>query len=124
MNGGGARLRVSGNLVEGLALLAIAVAVTFGGRALLAELHAFEPAAICILGAGILAMALSVRRVSRGGESLRLDVSVRVAYVTALLLAMLATLVPLRWTSGAAIAMVDIAIAFDLFARASSRDPR
>ena len=114
-------MRVSGGLIEGLALLAIAAAVTFAGRALFAELHIFEPAAVLLLAVAIIGLGASMRRVSRASPNARLEISVRAAHITALLLAILATVVPSSWTYGAAIAMVDIAIAFDLFARTSQR---
>jgi hypothetical protein len=109
-------VRVSGGLVEGLALLVIAAAVTFGGRALLAELHAFEAAALVPLGLGAIAFSASLRRARRSGAP-RLLVSVQASYLTALALAIVAVIVPARWSTGATIAMIDIAIAFDLLAR-------
>lgn len=114
-------MRVSGSLVEGLALAVIGGAVTYAGRAMLAQLHVFEPAALVVLWAGVIACALSIRRVLHTGGDVRADVTVRAAYLTALLLAIVATIAPARWSSGAAIALVDIAIAFDLFTRATIR---
>ena len=112
-------MRVSGGLIEGLALLVIAGAVTFAGRALFAELHMFEPAAVLLLAVAIIGLGSSMRRITRSAPSARLEISVRAAYVTALLLVMLATIVPSHWAFGAAIAMADIAIGFDLFVRVS-----
>lgn len=111
-------MRVSGGWIEGLALLAIAAAVTFGGRALLAELHAFGAVALVPLGLGIIVLAASLRRAQQSGAS-RLAVSVQVAYLTALVLAIVAVIVPAHWSGGATIAMIDVAIAFDLLARGS-----
>jgi len=114
-------VRVSGGLIEGLALVAIAAAATFAGRPLLTELHMFEPAAVLLLAVAILGVSTSMRRISRTTQTARLEISVRAAYITALLLVMLATIVPSHWSAGAAVAMVDIAIAFDLFARTTQR---
>ena len=108
-------MRVSGSWVEGLALLAIAAAVTFGGRAMLVELHAFGAIALVPLGLGVIGVAASLRRAREGAS--RLTISVHAAYLTALALAVIAVIVPARWSAGATIAMIDIAIAFDLFAR-------
>lgn len=115
-------MRVSGDLVEGLALIVIAAAVTFGGRALLAQLHVFEPAAIFVLSIAVLGLSLSIRRVLRSDDSARLAITVRAAYVTALLLTIVATVLPTRASTGAAIAIIDIAIAFDLFSRVTTRE--
>jgi hypothetical protein len=118
-----ARVRVSGGWVEGLALLAIAAAVTFGGRAMLAELHAFGAIALVPLGLGIAGVAASLRRARRDGAS-RLTISMHAAYLTALALAIIAVIVPARWSAGATIAMIDIAVAFDLFARSTKSAAR
>ena len=115
-------MRVSGDLVEGLALVMIAVTITSGGRALLTQLHLFEPAAVALLGIAVVAMSLSIRRVLVRGGDARLAVTVRAAYVTALLLTIVATIFPTRASTGAAIAIVDIAIAFDLFSRVTHRN--
>lgn len=111
-------MRVSAGSIEGLALVAIAAAVTFGGRALLAQLHAFGAPALVPLGLGALLFSASLQSARRSGAS-RLIVSVQAAYLTAILLAIVATIVPAHWSSGAAIAMIDVAIAFDLFARST-----
>jgi hypothetical protein len=111
-------MRLSADLTEGLALVAIAVALTVAGHALLRELRAFEPAAIVLFGFGIFALSMSMRRVlqTKGADS-RLVITVRAAYLTALVLAILAVVFPARWSAGSAIAMADIAIVFDLFTR-------
>lgn len=111
--------RVGLDLTEGLALLAIGLAVLFGGGALLVELRRFEPAGIVLAGLGILGFALSIGRVLRsgGGGAARLAVTVRVAYLTGLILVIIAIVFPVRATAGAAIAMIELAIAFDLFSR-------
>jgi hypothetical protein len=114
--------RVGLDLTEGLALAAIGIALALGGRALLAELHRFEAAALTLLGLGILALSISMRRVfgaRRGGE--RLAITLRAAYMTSLFLAIAAVMLPSRATTGAAIAMVEIAIVFDLFTRFAAR---
>jgi len=113
-------VRVSGDLVEGLALVVIAAAVTSGGRALLAQLHRFELAAVVLLWIAVMALSLSIRRVLGGGDA-RLAVTVRAAYVTALLLTIVATIFPTRASTGAAIAIIDISIAFDLLTRITIR---
>ena len=115
-------MRVSGDLLEGLALVVIAVTVTSGGRALLAQLHRFEPAALLLLGIAVIALSLSVRRVLQAGGNARHAITVRAAYVTALLLTIVATVLPTRASTGAAIAIIDIAIAFDLFSRITIRE--
>ena len=106
-------------MTEGLALLAIGLAVLFGGGALLIELRRFEPAGVALVGLGIVGFTLSIGRVVRGerGSAERLAITVRAAYLTGLILVLLAIVVPLRATSGAAIAMIEVAIAFDLFTR-------
>jgi len=109
-------MRLGADLIEGLALVAIAIAVGAAGRAMLRELHAFEPAAVVLLGLGVLGVALSMRRVMQTPDA-RLAVTVRAAYLTGLVLATIAVVVPARWSYGAAIAMIDIAIVFDLFSR-------
>ena len=109
-------MRVSADLTEGLALVAIGLAVLFGGGALLHALRAFEPAAVALLGLGILGLAVSMRRVTATPNA-RLALTVRAAYVTGLALAIVAVVLPQRWSSGAAIAMIVIAIAFDIFVR-------
>ncbi|MGH7660907.1 MAG: hypothetical protein ACRENA_08350, partial [Vulcanimicrobiaceae bacterium] len=91
-------MRVSGGWVEGLALVAIAAAVTFAGRALLAELHGFGPVALAPLGLGIIVVAAAIRRARRDGAS-RLAVSVHAAYLTALALAIVAVIFPARWST-------------------------
>ena len=111
-------MRVSGGWIEGLALLAIAASVTVGGRALLTELHAFGAVALVPLGLGAIVFSASLQRARRSGAS-RLVISVQAAYLTAILLAIVATIVPARWSSGATIAMLDVAIAFDLLARST-----
>lgn len=115
-------MRLGADIIEGLALLAIGVAVAVGGHPLLRELHVFEPAAVVMLGLGVLGLALSIRRVLAGGMSadVRLAITVRAAYFTGVVLAIVAVVTPARWSSGAAIAMIDIAIVFDLFARYTS----
>ncbi|HTX02374.1 MAG TPA: hypothetical protein VMD07_01735 [Candidatus Acidoferrales bacterium] len=105
-------MRLSSDLVEGLALLVIAVGITAGGRALLAELHMFEIPAFVLLGLTVIALIASMRRVDS-----RLAITVRAAYLTGVLLAIVAVIFPARWSFGSSIAMIDIAIVFDLFAR-------
>jgi len=105
-------MRLSADLVEGLALVAIAVGITVGGRALLTELHAFEAPAFVLLGLTIIALIASMRRVDT-----RIAVTVRAAYLTGVILAIVAVIFPARWSYGSSIAMIDIAIAFDLFTR-------
>lgn len=103
---------LSADLTEGLALVAIAVGITMGGRAMLRELHIFEAAAFVLLGLTVIALIASMRRVDT-----RVAVTVRAAYLTGVILAILAVIFPARWSSGSAIAMIDIAIVFDLFTR-------
>jgi hypothetical protein len=113
------RGRVGADLTEGLALLAIGLAVLFGGGALLVELRRFEAVGVALVALGILGFSLSIRRVFRsqaGGEE-RLAITVRGAYLTGLILVLLAIVIPSRTTTGAAIAMIEVAIAFDLFSR-------
>ena len=105
-------MRLSADLTEGLALVAIAVGITAGGRALLRELHMFEPAAFVLLGLTVIALIASMRRVDT-----RLAITVRAAYLTGVALAIVAVIFPARWSEGSAIAMVDMAIVFDLFTR-------
>ena len=105
-------MRLSADLTEGLALLAIAVGITAGGRALLRELHIFEPASFVLLGLTIIALIASMRRVDS-----RLAITVRAAYLTGVILAIIAVIFPARWSAGSSIAMIDIAIVFDLFTR-------
>lgn len=105
-------MRLSADLVEGLALVVIAFGITAGGRPLLAELHAFEAAAFVLLGLTIIALVASMRRVHT-----RLAITVRAAYLTGVMLAIVAVVFPARWSYGSCIAMIDIAIAFDLFTR-------
>ena len=114
-------MRVSGDIVEGLALVAIGLAATFAARPLFAELRLFEPAALVPLGLGVLGVCVSLRRVMSATQTPRVAVSVRASYLTALLLTILAVLVPARWSIGAAIAMIDIAIVFDLLTRITSQ---
>ncbi len=105
-------MRLSADLVEGLALVAIAFGITAGGRALLADLHAFEAPAFVLLGLTVIALIASMRRVET-----RLAITVRAAYLTGVLIAIVAVIFPARWSYGSSIAMIDIAIAFDLFTR-------
>jgi hypothetical protein len=105
-------MRLSADLVEGLALVAIAIGLTAGGRPLLAELHLFEAPAFVLLGLTVIALVASMRRVDT-----RVEITVRAAYLTGVLLAILAVIFPARWSYGSAIAMIDIAIVFDLFTR-------
>jgi len=109
-------MRLSADLIEGLALVVIAVCITGGGRALLAELHIFAAAAFVLLGLTVIALIASMRRVHT-----RIETTVRAAYLTGVLLAVLAVIVPARWSYGSAIAMIDIAIVFDLFTRFTHR---
>ena len=111
--------RVGADLTEGLALLAIGLAVAFGGRALLAELRMFEPAALVLMGFCIVMLSVSIRRVlqSGAGGAERHAITVRAAYLTGLILVVIAIVAPTRATSGASIAMIEVAIAFDLFSR-------
>ncbi|MGH7716301.1 MAG: hypothetical protein ACREML_09930 [Vulcanimicrobiaceae bacterium] len=105
-------MRLSADLTEGLALVVIAVGITVGGRAMLRELHIFEAPAFVLLGLTVIALIASMRRVDS-----RLAVTIRAAYLTGVILAIIAVIFPARWSSGSAISMIDIAIVFDLFTR-------
>ena len=108
--------------IEAAALVAIAFTLAWGGRALLATLHAFAPAGVALLGAAVIAMSLAIRRVYRAQAPDRLELTRYVADVTAFALAIWAVASPARWVVGATIAMIELAIAFDLivlFARRS-----
>jgi len=105
-------MRLGADLIEGLALVAIAIGITAGGRSLLAELHFFEIPAFVLLGLTVIALVASMRRVNT-----RLAITVRAAYLTGVILAFLAVIFPARWSYGSSIAMIDIAIVFDLFTR-------
>ena len=106
-------------IIEGVALGAIALALALGGRALLAQLHGFAPAAVALLGAGVVLTSLSLRNLylSRGAD--RLAITLRIAYLTGLILATWAVAAPASWNSGASIAMLEFALVFDLLSRLS-----
>ena len=108
---------LAGTLVEAGALLAIAAALALGGRALLAELHVFAAAAVMMLALVTLALAGSLRRIFVAGRADRLTVTIRAAYLTGLLLAVWAVAAPARWNVGATLAILEVAIAFDLVSR-------
>ena len=115
-------MRVSSQLLEGLALGAIAVAIAVRGQAMISRLHAYEPAAVVLFGLAILAACISIRRtlLEPKSEHARLVLTQSIAYLTALVLALLAVVAPARWSAGSAIAMAEVSIVFDLFSRMTS----
>lgn len=110
-------MRHRGDLTEAASLVVMAVVLALGGRALLAQLHAYAPAAVVLIGFGLLAFSIAIRRSYRAGSADRLGVTVKIAYVTGLALALAAVAFPARWSVGASIAALELALAFDVFTR-------
>lgn len=110
-------MRHRGDLTETASLIVMAVVLALGGRPLLAQLHVFAPAAIVAIGFGLLAFSAAIRRGYLAGSADRLAVTVKIAYVTGLALALWAVAFPASWDIGAAIAALELALAFDVFVR-------
>lgn len=115
-------MRVS-RIVEIVTTVAILLAVAWGGRLMLLSLHRHSAFSAAVIALGIIVAIVAIRRDYRGGsgEQARIAVTRDAAYLTALVLVLWAVVAPARWIDGSAIAMTEVAIAFDAFTRIVTR---
>ncbi|MEO6990563.1 MAG: hypothetical protein ABI346_00075 [Candidatus Baltobacteraceae bacterium] len=109
-------------IFEGVALVAIAIAVLVGGRSLVLNLLHFRTVvAIGLLILGAVQVAALRRRVAFGGYELAIQATRDVAFLATIVLALLEVCKPTRWALGATIAAFEFGIVCELLARLPAR---
>jgi hypothetical protein len=101
------------------AMVAIAVLVALGGKALLVTLGHVKPLGVLIAAGGLLAALGALRTAyDPSGPDARVNVTRAGAYVCTAAFALWAILAPGKWVYGACIVSAETAIVFDLIATA------
>jgi hypothetical protein len=113
--------RRSPDILEVGSLIVIAIAIALGGRALLATLHGFGAAALVGLAIAAIGLVASMRRLSAVDGIDRLELTRRATYLCAVVLAVWGILALTRAAVGATLAMLELALVFDIVTRLSPR---
>lgn len=110
--------------VEAIFVAVIALAVLFGGRSLLVEIARFGVPAAAVLGALAFAQTFAMRRnFLAGGPLARIRAARDVAFIAATIAAVAFVLAPARWSIGASVAALEIALVVELTARFAPSSP-
>ena len=107
--------------VEIASVAAIALAILVGGQALLANLARFPFASASLLAVVAVLAVASLWRERRLGTLIPVRAARDSGFVAAAVLALLYVLSPQRWSLGAAVAMVEFALALELVAMIAAR---
>lgn len=106
--------------IETISVVLIAVAVLVGGRQLLGSLVQHQVAAAIVLVVLLVAQFLALRRnYAAGGPAVRIRATRDVAFLVAVLLALILVASPQRWSIGATIAAVEFGLILDILTRFS-----
>ena len=113
----------TGRLVENASIIIIAAAVLLFGRPLIANLaHLGYASALGLLLVGVLQFGALRRNVAAGGPRAGIRSSRDVAFLAAIVFALVAVFVPARWVPGAAMAMLEFALILEVLARIAFPD--
>jgi hypothetical protein len=114
----------TGQIVETVSIVVIGLAILFYGWALIANLARFPvPAVIALLVVLVLQSGAIRRNLAGGGHAARIRATRDVAFVGAIVLALIDVLWPVRWAVGACVAATEFAIVLELLARFSPHPP-
>ncbi len=115
----------TGQIVETVSIVVIGLAVLFYGWALMANLARFRVPAIFALLVVLTLQTGAIRRnLAQGGHAARIRSTRRdVAFVAAIVLALIDVLWPVRWAVGACVAATEFAIVLELLARFTPHPP-
>jgi len=105
-------------IVEIVSIVVIGLAVLFYGWLLIANLARFPiPAVVALVVVLVLQTGAIRRNLAEGGPAARIRSSRDVAFVAAIVLALIDVLWPVRWAVGACVAATEFAIVLELLAR-------
>lgn len=111
--------------IETASIGAIALAVLLGGGSLLAGVAHFGLIAVAMLAVlGCLQIWALYRNYAAGGGRARIRATRDVAFLGAILCALLFVLSPHRWSLGATIVALECALVLELFGRFAPFEPR
>jgi len=111
--------------IETASIGLIALAVLIGGGSLLAGVAHFGLVAVVVLGVlGCLQTGALYRNYATGGVRARLRATRDVAFLGAIVCALLFVLSPHRWALGATIVALECAFVLELFGRFAPVEPR
>jgi hypothetical protein len=114
----------TGQIVETVSIVVIGLAVLFYGWALIANLARFRVPAIFALLVVLMLQTGAIRRnLAEGGHAARIRSTRDVAFVAAIVLALIDVLWPVRWAVGACVAATEFAIVLELLARFTPHPP-
>ena len=109
---------MSARTVEVVALAAIAVAVLFGGFSFVQNLVQFHGVSISVLGVLAIVVLYAFRRnYLAGGPQARIHATRDAAFLAAIAAAIAFVFAPARWSLGATIAGVEMALVVEMLSR-------
>ncbi|MBD5655167.1 MAG: hypothetical protein IAI50_08280 [Candidatus Eremiobacteraeota bacterium] len=110
--------------LEAVFLVVMALAVLLGGRFLVVQIAQFHGLAVSALGAIALVMIYAFRRSYRaGGPLARIHATRDTAFLAAIVAAIAFVIAPARWSLGATVVALEVAIAVELLSRFAPAPP-
>ena len=110
--------------VETIFLVVMALAILVGGRALVLQIAAFKGLAISVLGAIAIFLIYAFRRnYLAGGPLARIHATRDTAFLAAIAAAIAFIAAPARWSLGATVVALEVAIVVELLSRFAPAAP-
>jgi len=115
---------VSSRNVEAAFLAVMALAVLIGGRSLVLEIAQFRGLAVSVLGVIAIVLVYAFRRnYLAGGPLVRIHATRDAAFLASIAAAVAFILSPARWSLGASVVALEVAIVVELLTRLAPATP-
>ena len=115
---------VTSRALEAVFLIVMAVAVLVGGRALVLQIAQFHGLTVSVLGVVAIVLVYAFRRnYLAGGPLVRIHATRDTAFLAAIAAAIAFVIAPARWSLGATVVALEVAIVVEFLSRIAPPPP-